>query len=113
MLETTIHHMCPSSRGGANGSNKRPLEKDRHVHYHGLFENALPHEALSQVLLIHWESFTDEFRDKIADLLLEAEPEEIYKREMYKDVKKLREIPENIRGRFSELLQAIDEVPSE
>lgn len=79
-------------------------DERQHAAYHTLYANALPHEALEFILLKHWHTFTDEFREKIFELL-NTLPSKMYREELYRNAKEINAIPDNIREMLSRALQ--------
>lgn len=97
-METNLHHGIPVSRGGLNGSNKRVWEVEKHMAYHALFDNSLPHEAMAYLLMVHINCFKEEFRERLMEILA-SEPTDIYNESLYRDAE-LLELPDAIRNKF-------------
>ena len=67
----SIHHICPTSRGGTNDPRNIPRISDKvHLAIHTIFSNELPHEQIETILQISEEVLKPAYKDAIRQIIL-------------------------------------------
>lgn len=103
--ERNEHHAIPTSRGGSDHFvNRKPINRKYHEHYHAVFQNCTPAEAIAQIVMQHRDIFSAQFMDEISNVLAMA-PEEMFVREAFCCDRAIQDLQDQQKKAMRQLLE--------
>jgi hypothetical protein len=108
LLETSVHHHCPTSRGGSEAFINKERKKEKyHTAHHLLFGNCVPHEQIAQIVLENRDVLKPEFVEAMVKLL-GIDGEEMYEREAFTSDAAIRKLQVEQKGALRKLLASVE-----